>query len=186
MKKLIITLSLCGLSILLNAQDVSVEKSIYGVQTGLLGIWIHQEARLSDKLALRTELGLDSELWGGTYDRTGYLLTPVLTLEPRWYYNLDKRNSQSKNINGNSGNFLSLKASFHPDWFVISNHEDIRIISDISIIPTWGIRRQMGSHFAFETGIGIGYRYIFAKSVGYEENESEAAVNLHLRLGYRF
>ncbi len=44
-------------------------------------------------------------------------MTPVITAEPRWYYNLNKRVSKSKNIEGNSGNFISLKTSYHPDWF---------------------------------------------------------------------
>jgi len=187
MKKLFITLLFCGLSTFTIAQDASVEKSTYGIQTGFLGLWAYQEARLSDKIALRTELGFDSGIWGGAfYDKTGYLFTPVITLEPRGYYNLGKRLNKSRNINGNSGNFLSLKTSYHPDWFVISNYENISIISDISIVPTWGIRRHIGEHFSMEAGMGIGYRYIFAKQAGYLEDESEAALNLHLRVGYTF
>ncbi len=187
MKKLLVVFSLCAFSIITNAQDVQVEKSIFGIQTGFLGIWAHQEARLSSKIALRTELGFDSGIWGGAfYDKTGYLFTPVITLEPRWYYNLGKRLNKSRKINGNTGNFLTLKTSYHPDWFVISNYENIRIISEISFIPTWGIRRHIGNHFSLEAGIGIGYRYIFAKQAGYLENESDAALNLHLRLGYTF
>ena len=68
----------------------------------------------------------------------------------------------------------------------ISNYENINIISDISLVPTWGIRRNIGKHFNYETGIGIGYRYIFAKKAGYLENESEATLNLHFRIGYKF
>ena len=66
------------------------------------------------------------------------------------------------------------------------NPNNVRIVSDISIVPTWGIRRNIGSHFTYETGIGIGYLYYFAKDAGYAENESDVAVNLHLRIGYRF
>ena len=112
-------------------------------------------------------------------------MTPVLTLEPRWYYNLDKGTSKSRPIFGNIGNFVSLKTSYHPDWFVISNSGNVGIISDISITPTWGIRRTLGGNFNYEIGIGIGYGHLFAKQAGYRYNESEAA-NLHLRIGYRF
>ncbi|MGM0634558.1 MAG: hypothetical protein ACQESK_00725 [Bacteroidota bacterium] len=136
---------------------------------------------------MRFEIGLDSGIWGGSYyDDTGYVITPVLTLEPRWYYNLNKRVEKSKNIAGNSGNFVALKTSYHPDWFTISNYDNIAVISDISIIPTWGIRRNIGNHFNYEAGFGVGYRYIFAENAGYSENESEVALNLHLRIGYRF
>jgi hypothetical protein len=113
-------------------------------------------------------------------------MTPIITVEPRWYYNLNKREPKSKRIDGNSGNFISLKTSYHPDWFVISNYDDVNIISDISVIPTWGIRRNIAKQFNYETGIGIGYRYIFAKQAGYLENESDVTINLHLRIGYKF
>lgn len=180
-------MALCGMTLVAKSQTASVEKSTYGIQTGFLGIWAHNESKLSNSIALRTELGFDSGIWGGSfYDGTGFLMTPVITLEPRLYYNLNKRVKKSRRIDGNSGNFISLKTSYHPDWFVISNTENVSVISDISIIPTWGIRRNVGKHFTYETGIGIGYRYIFAKQAGFLENESEAALNLHLRIGYRF
>lgn len=187
MKKILFTLILCGLASLTKAQNASVEQSTYGLQTGLLGIWVHSEFKLSNSIALRTELGLDYGIWGGeSYDKTGFLMTPKITAEPRWYYNLIDRESRSKRIDGNSGNFVSLQASYRPDWFVISNTEDLSNISDISIIPTWGLRRNIGQRFNYEVGIGIGYRYTFAKQAGFLENESEAATNLHLRIGYRF
>ncbi len=187
MRRIFLILTLCGLAFLAKSQNARIEQSIYGIQTGFLGVWTHYETRLSNAIALRTELGFDSGIWGGSfYNNTGFLLTPVITVEPRWYYNLGRRKNKSKRIEGNSGNFVLLKSSYHPDWFVISNYDNLKIISDISIIPTWGIRRNIGKHFNYEAGIGIGYRYIFAKQAGFLENESEATANLHLRLGYRF
>ena len=177
MKK-IITFVLLSVSIFCNAQNVSVEKSVFGIQTGFLGIWGHNESRLSNKIALRSEVGLDAGiLFTDFYGSSGFLLAPVLTLEPRFYYNLNKRNSKSKDIKNNSGNFISLKTSYHPDWFVISDITE-HITSDISFIPTWGIRRNIGTHFNYETGVGIGLRFF--------SNVSEAVANLHLRIGYVF
>jgi hypothetical protein len=187
MKKILFTMALCGMTLIAKSQTASVEKSTYGIQTGFLGIWAHNESKLTNSIALRTEIGFDSGIWGGSfYDGTGFLMTPVITLEPRFYYNLNKRVKKSRRIDGNSGNFISLNTSYHPDWFVISNTDNVSIISDISIVPTWGIRRNIGKHFTYETGIGIGYRYIFAKQAGFSENEGEATANLHLRIGYRF
>jgi hypothetical protein len=187
MKRLLLILSFFIFSLNVNSQTTSVEQSTYGIQSGILGLWLHNETALSNQIALRSELGFDTGLFAGSYyDKVGFLLAPVITLEPRWYYNLNKRQRKSRRTDGNSGNFLSLKTSYHPDWFVISNYENIRVISDISIIPTWGIRRHLGDHFTYETGIGLGYKYTFAKEAGYLENEGDAAINLHLRLGYRF
>lgn len=187
MKKTLLTLAFISLTLTVKSQNTSVEKSIFGIQTGSFGIWTNHETKLTQQTVLRSEIGLDSGIWGGDfYDEIGFLMTPVITVEPRWYYNLNERVNKSKRIDGNSGNFISIKTSYHPDWFVISNYDNVNIISDISIVPTWGIRRNIGKHFNYETGIGLGYRYIFAKEAGYSENESEAALNLHLRIGYRF
>lgn len=187
MKKLFLLLFFCIATITARSQTSGVENSIFGIQSGFLGVWVHHETKLSNPIALRSELGFDSGFWGGGYyNKTGYVFAPVITLEPRWYYNLNKRVKKDKSIDGNSGNFASLKTSYHPDWFVISNYDNISIVSDIAVIPTWGIRRNIGNHFNYEAGFGIGYVYYFAKAAGYLENESDVAINLHLRIGYRF
>jgi len=178
---------LCGLTIVTKGQEISVEKSINEIQTGFLGIWVHNESKLTNEIALRSEIGFNSGIFGGGfYDKTGFILIPVITVEPRWYYNLQKKNSKSKNIKNNRGNFIGIKTSYTPDWFVISNYDNLSVVNQISIVPKWGIRRSIGKHFNFETGIGLGYRYVFAKSAGYAENESESELNLHLRIGYTF
>ena len=187
MKKILLFLFICGLTLQANSQNASVEKSTFGVQTGFLGVWVHNETKLSNLIALRSEIGLDTgvSIRNGE-DITGFLLTPVLTLEPRWYYNLNKRVSKSRRVDGNSGNFISIKTTYHPDWFVITNERNLDFITDIAIVPTWGIRRNIGNHFTYEAGIGIGYLHYFKKDNVVLINEPDVAVNLHLRAGYRF
>ena len=67
MKKTLLTLTLCGLALIAKSQNVSVEKSTFGLQTGVLGIWAYNEAKLSNTIALRTELGFDFGIWETTY-----------------------------------------------------------------------------------------------------------------------
>lgn len=184
MKKKILLLIICITSITSNCQTASVEKTTFGIQTGLLGIWLHNEMKLSNQMALRTEAGMNAGIFGGDfYPKTGFLMTPVITAEPRWYYNLEKRKLNSKNISGNSGNFLSLQTSYHPNWFVISNYDNLKTFNLITIIPTWGIKRNIGKHLTYETAIGIGYGHQFRED--FADSEGVTA-NLHLRFGYRF
>ena len=42
------------------AQNSDIEKSIIGIQTGFSGTWVYSEIKLIDKIALRTEFGLNS------------------------------------------------------------------------------------------------------------------------------
>lgn len=170
-----------------DAQNISVEKSIWGVQTGILGIWVHNEYRLSDKIALRSEIGFDGGFRiNSNSDYNYYVLTPIITAEPRWYYNIKKRSKKGKNTKNNSANFVALSLTYHPDWFTISNSYDGYIPDQISIIPYWAIRRTLGSHFNYETGLGLGYQYTFYRSDGYYENFGEIGIQIQLRIGYTF
>ena len=168
------------------SQTASVEKSTSGIETGLLGVWGHNEMRLSDQIALRTEIGFNAGIWGGFfYPKAGFVLLPVITAEPRWYYNLEKRVRKSRDTSGNSANFISLQTSYHPDWFYISNYDNLITFNTVTFIPTWGIKRSIGEHFIYETAFGIGYGHQFRSSKGYEDIE-DIAVNIHLRIGYKF
>jgi len=189
MKKTLLILILCSLALIARSQNASVEKSTFGVQTGVLGIWVYNEAKLSNAIALRTEVGFDFGIWETTYYDdydSPFLLTPVIVVEPRFYYNLKKRSEKSKRIDGNSGDFIALKTGYHPDWFVLFNTDNAPIVSDFSIIPTWGIRRNIGDHFNYEAGIGVGFSHTFAKRAGYSKDKSEMELNMHLRIGYKF
>lgn len=185
MRKTIVTLSLCAFTLLIKAQDARVEKSVFGIQTGPVGLWVHNESRLSNSIALRSEVGLDANFWAG-YNNTDMLVGIVLSIEPKWYYNLNKRKDKSKRIDGNSGNFVSLKTSYHPDLEVASSNENLKLVSDLSIVPTWGIRRNIGNHFNYEAGFGVGYIHYLENEDVKILNKADVAVNLHARIGYRF
>jgi hypothetical protein len=170
-----------------NCQINSVEKSQFGVQTGFLGLWLQNERKITSNVALRLEAGLDASFFGGLfYTETGYVLAPVLTVEPRYYYNLGRRIRKGKKISNNSGNFLSIKSSYAPNLFTISNYDNVQKVQNISLIPTYGIRRHIGNHFNYEVGLGYGFRHFFDNIGGNRIRETEAAVNLLLRIGYSF
>ncbi|MFA9191957.1 hypothetical protein AAGV28_11320 [Flavobacterium sp. FZUC8N2.13] len=167
MKKIIILLIL-GFNLKASAQEASVEKSFFSLQAGIgsgVGIWIYNESKLSNSIAFRSELGLENDFTvGDHYSDTGFILQPVLTIEPRYYYNLAKRNSRGKNIAKNSGNYLSIRTSYHPDWFVVNLNDNVTKTADMAIIPTWGIKRQIRSHFTYEAALGLGYRIVYLKA----------------------
>lgn len=174
-------------STLFFSQEKSIEKSIFNVQTGLAGIWANNELQLVDNLALRSEIGLTAGFWGGShYEKTGFLLSPLVRLEPRYYYNIERRISKGKNIDNNSANFFSLKSTYYPDWFVVSNYSNLKAISGFSIVPTYGFRRSFSSDFHYEFSFGLGYRHLNLKKIGYRENQSGLMPDLTLRVGYSF
>lgn len=165
----------------------SVKKSLWQIQTGILGVYFSKESRLSNRWALRKEVGLNFGYADGFFmEKPLITWVPNLNLEPRWYYNLHKRMEKGRKISGNSGNYIAVRTAFFPDWFVISNYPDMSTIPSLSIIPTWGIRRHIGKHVNYEAGLGFGYGVSFDKSVGYLTNETGLDFNLQLRIGYTF
>ncbi len=180
MKKIIIILIIIiSINSYSQTKTASVEKSIYGIQTGLFGVWVNTESRLSDKISLKSEIGFDFGA-GKTIldDKFTFLATPSITAEPRFYYNLNKRLDKGKNISKNSGNFISIKSTFNPDTFVISNKDNITVDNQLRIVPSWGIKRVYGKHFTLETGAGYGIQFLKNSSTGY--------LDLHFRIGYTF
>ncbi|RTY80969.1 hypothetical protein EKL97_09485 [Flavobacterium sp. LS1P28] len=182
MRKIIYLFMLLLFCDVASAQNEGLEKSIYNVQAGFFGLWINHESRLSNQLVLRSEIGFDGGVRGGDFvGKTIYALTPKLGLEPRWYYNIVKREATGKVIKNNSANFLTLGINYYPDWFVISNRDNVNVSNQMTLIPKWGIRRSISeSNFNYELGIGLGKRYYF------EIREWETAADLHLRIGYTF
>lgn len=181
MKKTNYTLLLSLLTCLsASSQNNGVEKDIYSIQTGFLGVWINNEHRIFNEISLRSEIGFDSGFRGCSGCTTTYAIVPVINLEPRWYYNINKRNAKNQKTN-NSANFITLEINYYPNWFVISNLNNTYISNQVAIIPKWGIRRNIGnSNFNYEAGIGIGRRFYL------DEKFSDTTADLHLRIGYTF
>lgn len=164
----------------------TVEKSIWNAQTGILGIYVNNESRLADKFALRTEAGLDAGFAANGND-TKWGVVPTLNIEPRYYYNIAKRATKGRNTQGNASNFITMLFKYSTKGLVFENDNNVKSANMIAIIPKWGIRRNIGkSKFNYEAGIGVGYYSYFGSDRVYYEYPEGIAVDLHLRIGYRF
>jgi len=180
-RKSIIIMTIC-LFLALNTtaqEEASVEKSIFGIQAGIMGIWANNEKKLSNTIALRSEIGF--EMTGGTInDRKDAPIIPlVLTVEPRYYYDIKKRHSKGLRIDNNSATFISVKISYHADWLMLSGKQP----GNIQIMPTYAGRGCIGKHFNYEVGGGIGYQYTFTSI---EKQKNDWSFNIVLRIGYTF
>lgn len=183
MKKQILLSCLTFMGILGNAQTSNVEKNITGVQIGLFGLDFYNETRIANKTTLRAEASLFPAIFGGDlYAKTGFAFYPALTLQPKYYYNIDKRVEEGKNTKNNAGNYFGLQVRYLPNWFVISNTPNLIISNQIDFIPTYGFRRNFGENFNYEFRAGFGY----GKNFGNGFNNSGAVLDLSIKVGYDF
>ncbi len=194
MKNLFLTTILLWVFILsANAQEAGVEKSIWGAQIGIHPLGIYNETGLTESIVLRSELGFgfawrsSSGLFAD--NSTAWAVMPVVMVEPRYYYNLNKRLNKGRRINGNSGNFLALSVGIEPDFGLTS--DNVELDKGFHVIPMWGIRRSIGSSFSFETSIGLGYAWSFDEYTLYtgeriSTTDSGVVLGFRLAFGYWF
>jgi|SRR5574344_234223 hypothetical protein len=171
-------------------ETIGLEKSIWGFQVGINPLGIHNESRLTNEISLRSEIG-----FGFGFSGDSWAIMPQLMLEPRYYYNLKRRSGKDKQIRNNSGNYLSLNVNYLSGNLSIKS-EGVDVYPGISIIPMYGLRRNIGKNFNFEFAFGAGYGWTFKEYTGvdyitsetYTEKVTEHGVSLGLRLsvGYIF
>ncbi len=173
------------------AQQASVEKSVWGIQTLMLPLSVYNEAKLTNSIALRSELAWGFGWTSGSYidNSAQWAAVPYLGVEPRWYYNLNRRTQRGKRIDGNSGNYLSLYSGFQPGFGITSKNVDL--FPSIYIVPTYGLKRNIGRYFNFEAALGIGYGWEFEKytspySGKHRNTDSGTVYNIRLTFGYVF
>ena len=185
MKKYQIILFVCLIFVakLTAQEEASVEKSIFGIQAGVMGVWANSEVRLSNTITLRSEAGFAMTNWTIGRSFYGYdneaFIPLVLSVEPRYYFDINKRYSKGLRIDNNSATFFSLKINYHAGWLMLSGKQP----SNIQIIPTYAIRGNIGKHFNFEMGGGMGYQYTFTSI---KEENNIWAFNTVLKVGYSF
>lgn len=179
------------ISLSLTAQDsAKLEKNITGAQIGFLGMDVYSEFALNDSFSLRAEASLLSTVFGGSeWERNNWVFYPGFSVQPRYYYNLNRRLEKGKYIQNNSGNYLMLKLEYLPDWFVLNKksnssnyYSNYHVLNQIQIIPTYGLRRNFANQFNYEANFGIGYN----STIGYSKNRSDVAVQLSLKIGLDF
>jgi hypothetical protein len=184
------------ISLLAKAQEVekvSVEKNLYGAQLGILNTSFYYETKLDRKIALRTEAGLAVGFSTKDYtdpaikDENATLIVPYLTLEPRWYYGLDRRKRLEKKTYKKNSNYVSLATSYISSKTPVANNGDFDVASAITIIPKYGIRRAFAKHFNYEFLAGVGYQYnIFSSSNGCSCDHNQTIIDAQARIGYDF
>lgn len=185
MEKFLVSL-FCLVFVQTRSQDIDkarTEISVFGVQTGFLGFWAHHEWGITESIAIRTEVGWDAEI---IFRDESLIFAPVISLEPRHYYNLLNRQKKGNRTDGNSGNYYGFVVAHHFDKFIISRFENASIIPNLNVYGKWGFRRSIGKHFNYEFGVGYGFIHNYYKSKGFQSNTTESQLFLDFKFGYRF
>jgi hypothetical protein len=156
-------------------------QSNHFIDIGIIGAGYTYEYAFADHYTISGGVGIAGNVsyTSGWYDgnKWRYSLHPYVSVEPRYYYNLQKRVNKGKSIDGNTGSFLAVQCNyiFKP----IVKHKIYDELSGFAVAPYWGLRRVWWEHFLFEFHAGLAF--------GWNNfNDSNVGITLGLRLGYKF
>lgn len=195
MKKLIILLAFTNLIVAQEKDlknNVSVEKNIFTIQASPISIFLADEYKLSKETVLHAEFGykVSSVHFTNYYGDGGYktVFPAVFNIEPRWYYNLDRRAEKGKKTNNNSANFMAMGISYIPSSLVIHNLDsNYYLYNEFLFAPRYGFKRNFGkSNFNYELSFAAGYYYGYTNKNVYKKNDSDFGFDLKFRFGYNF
>ena len=130
----------------------------HSLSATIVGLEYTYEARLGKAWSLASRFGVSTCLsWIEGYidENTMHVESHfypllALTLEPRYYFTLEKRVLAGKKTVNNSASFFSLQTK------VYDNHWDTPLNIHLSVIPTFGIRRG-GEHWFREYTFGLAF-----------------------------
>lgn len=168
-------------------ETTSINKSSYGVELGFLNAGIFYEFRIARAFSLKNEFKF-SKTYLINSSNAPFYFQPEIIVQPRWYYNLQKRHKKGNRTVNNSANFIGITGSYRPTWFSLP--ENTKYLEEsVSYTVDWGLRRSFAENFHFEFIVGAGvYNIISYNKIDNPSNESSsvALINIRAQIGYRF
>ncbi|OAB79577.1 hypothetical protein [Cochleicola gelatinilyticus] len=153
MKKFTLIFFICWAG-LVSAQEEVATETVW--RLNFINPGVEFETPVSSLSTFSTNFGIG---YNGSYPEltfggdTGivYVIAPFLDIQYKHFYNLDKRNAVGKNVEENSGNFISARIVARGSS--IADNVIRKSDFDFAIGPTWGIQRAFGKiHFLFDVG----------------------------------
>jgi hypothetical protein len=190
MKKFVLISAVLALSLVANTPSMAQQtESNHSLHLNIGATNFHAGAGYTFEWAFAPKWTLLNSVWlkgegGWGYNMlfgeySYFVLSPSVSVEPRFYYNLAKREARGRKTALNSGNYLGTTVScFFP---TINGREGAyRDYYHFGIAPHWGLRRVYGDHFLLEFHAGI------LMLMSSYTNEFLMGPDLNLKIGYVF
>jgi hypothetical protein len=134
-------------------------KTLTKIDIGFQGIGLSYEPRITNKITIDLAAGIG----GGNYvseDRADYrwsLLEPAFyfIINPKFYYNRQRRLKKGKTLLNNAGNYLGARIKY-----ATGNHSTNRNYVTYPALlfnVHWGIQRPLGERWLLNAHAGLGY-----------------------------
>lgn len=163
--------------ITVNCSAQSLNISLNKIGFTFIGLHYSYEKQVdfNKSLLLSTEVVYDFYKKGGlSGDESGWGLTPLLFIEPRWYFNLKERQKNNKKTVFNAANYLGFIIGYRFRPIV---NENIINEGNFFFVPNIGFQRTIGKKISIDPKFGYAF---LLRGTG----ESSSSVFLDLRVSF--
>jgi len=115
---------------------------------------VSYEMGIAKNATLSADIGFGFGLRGGSERTTEFGIFPLAELGYRYYYNMDRRLENGKNISGNTGNYIGPLISYISGTSIFG---DLSIANQLFVGPVYGLQRTYKKGFSFNVELGAGY-----------------------------
>lgn len=139
-----------------NSTDTRLE-NLFKSDLGFRGIGVSYEPRLGKKINIDLAAGLGGgyDIWTNSFTYEWQIFNPAIyiVVNPKYYYNREKRLAKGKPISRNAGNYFGLAIKY-----TTPNVGESTYVYDALLFNLhWGIQRPVGKRWTFNTHAGVGY-----------------------------
>lgn len=178
MKRILLIL-LVIMSLNATAQNKENNLENFGkIELGFHGLQFGYELPISNKFvwenALGAGMGMNADNSSATYSLDIIRPVPFLKSELKFVYNINRRIKKEKITVNNSGNYIALQTKYS-----FGKGENTTYNRSMLTELHWGIQRNLGGNFIFNTHIGLGYLGDF------DTNNGAFSPTFGLAFGYR-
>lgn len=157
MKTFSLVLLLCAITSLVNAQDIrykttrtskySPELSEELHKISILPLGYAYERKIAEEFTIEAGVDFSFDIYYAEtddLDQNALVVNPTIHLEPRYYYNLERRYQRGRNVNFNAASYLGVYSELRMNPLIEENNGFWPVYDRFKIGPAWGIQRNLG------------------------------------------
>ncbi|HBL76523.1 MAG: hypothetical protein A2W90_00440 [Bacteroidetes bacterium GWF2_42_66] len=157
MKTFSLVLLLCAITSLVNAQDIrykttrtskySPELSEELHKISILPLGYAYERKIAEEFTIEAGVDFSFDIYYAEtddLDQNALVVNPTIHLEPRYYYNLERRYQRGRNVSFNAASYLGVYSELRMNPLIEENNGFWPVYDRFKIGPAWGIQRNLG------------------------------------------
>ncbi len=185
-------LLLCLIAGFVNAQDIKYKTTRSSKYSPELSGEIHKisilplgysyERKIADEFTFDAGVDFSFDLYYAEtddLDQNALVINPTVHLEPRYYYNLERRYQRGRNVSFNAASYIGVYSELRMNPLIEENNGFWPVYDRFKIGPAWGIQRNLGRRGYMNFNLAYG---LVVDQTGHARYDGFGRLTLGIRL----